>query len=151
MSANSKVVEEFITAFAKIQRELNSTAREFLTKFHNLFPDALRVYEPLVDVEDRDAYLLVYMDLPGFKKSEIKIIVAEDFVEVRAEKSEERIKEEDGRRYLQRERFYRRAVKRVDLPVKVRPDSARARLEDGVLTIILQKSGERREVEVSVE
>lgn len=151
MAADNKLVEEFIAILAKLQREIGGATREFLAKYHNLFPAALRVYEPLVDIEERDNNIVVYMDVPGFKKNEIKIMVTEDFVEVRAEKNEDRVREEDNRKYLQRERFYRRVHKRVELPVKVRPDNARARFEDGVLTIILQKSGERREVEVSVE
>lgn len=151
MSAEGKIAEESIAVIARLRRELNAATKEFLVKFHSLYPDAFRVYEPLVDIEERDNHILVYMDVPGFRKNEIKIMVTEDFVEVRAEKSEDRVREEDGRKYLQRERFYRRVHKRVELPVKVRPDNARARFEDGVLTIILQKSGERREVEVSVE
>lgn len=151
MSSEGRVVEDFVSVIARVQRELNSATKEFLAKFHSLYPDALRVYEPLVDIEERDSHIVVYMDVPGFKKNEIKIMVTEDFLEVRAEKSEDRVREEDSRKYLQRERFYRRVHKRVELPVKVRPDNARARFEDGVLTIVMQKSGERREVEVSVE
>ncbi|MFZ8855194.1 MAG: Hsp20/alpha crystallin family protein [Thermofilaceae archaeon] len=150
-SPEGKVVEELLTALAKIQQSINSLSGSLWAKYHDLYPDSMRVYEPRVDIEDQGSYLVLYMDMPGFRKNEIKILITEDFVEVKAEKSEERVKEEDSRKYLQRERIYRRAYKRVELPAKVRTDNARARLEDGVLTIYLPKSGERREVEVRVE
>jgi Molecular chaperone (small heat shock protein) len=150
-SESRMIIEELVAALAKIQQSLNSVSRSLWAKYHEFYPDSMRVYEPPVDIEDQDSYLVLYMDMPGFRKSEIKIMVTEDFVEVKAEKSEERVKEESSRKYLQRERIFRRAYKRVELPVKVRADNARARFEDGVLTIYLPKSGERREVEVKVE
>jgi len=149
--SESRVVEELILALAKIQQSVNDISGNLWAKYHELYPDSMRVYEPRVDIEDQGSYLVLYMDMPGFRKNEIKIIITEDFVEVKAEKGEERVREEESKRYLQRERVYKRAYKRVELPVKVRTDNARARLEDGVLIVYLPKSGERREVEVKVE
>jgi HSP20 family protein len=93
----------------------------------------------------------VYVDLPGFKKSEIKIRVTEDSLEVFAEKNEERVKEEDSRKYIQRQRLYKNVYKKITLPTKIRPEQARARIEDGVLIVSIPKSGAEKEVEVKVE
>jgi len=151
MSDASKIAEELAEAVARLQKELNDALRSVWAKYSSLYPDKLRVYDPLYDIEDRGDSIAVYVDVPGFRKNEIKIRVTEDTLEVIADKSEERVKEENDRKYIQRERLYRSIYKKILLPVKVRPEQARARLEDGVLVVLLPKSGAEREVEVRLE
>lgn len=148
---SSKAIEELAEVVARIQKDINEVLRYFWAKYSTLYPDKLRVYDPLYDVEDRGDAVVVYVDVPGFRKNEIKIRVTEDSLEVIAEKSEERVREESDKKYLQRQRLYRQVYKKITLPVKVRPEQARARMEDGVLVITLPKSGAEREVEVKLE
>lgn len=145
------MAEELAEAMAKIQKELNETLRNIWAKYSALYPDKLRVYDPLFDIEDRGDSIVVYVDVPGFKRNEIRIRVTEDSLEIIAEKSEEKIREESDRKYLQRQRLYRQIYKKIELPVKVRPEQARARLEEGVLMVMLPKSGAEREVQLNVE
>lgn len=151
MSDAGKIAEELAEAVARLQKELNDALRSVWAKYSSLYPDKLRVYDPLYDIEDRGDSIAVYVDMPGFRKNEIKIRVTEDTLEVIADKSEERVKEENDRKYIQRERLYKSVYKKILLPVKVRPEQARARLEDGVLVVLLPKSGAEREVEVKLE
>ncbi|UNQ72585.1 Hsp20/alpha crystallin family protein [Infirmifilum sp. NZ] len=151
MSDSGKIAEELAEAVARLQKELNDALRSVWAKYSSLYPDRLRVYDPLYDIEDRGDSIAVYVDVPGFRKNEIKIRVTEDTLEVIADKSEERVKEENDRKYIQRERLYKSIYKKILLPVKVRPEQARARLEDGVLVVLLPKSGAEREVEVKLE
>ncbi|MEZ0345103.1 MAG: Hsp20/alpha crystallin family protein [Infirmifilum sp.] len=151
MSEPARVAEELAEAMAKIQKELNETLRNIWAKYSALYPDKLRVYDPLFDIEDRGDSIVVYVDVPGFKRNEIRIRVTEDSLEIIAEKSEEKIREESDRKYLQRQRLYRQIYKKIELPVKVRPEQARARLEEGVLMVMLPKSGAEREVQLNVE
>jgi len=151
MSDAGKIAEELAEAVARLQKELNDALRSVWAKYSSLYPDRLRVYDPLYDIEDRGDSIAVYVDVPGFRKNEIKIRVTEDTLEVIADKSEERVKEENDRKYIQRERLYKSVYKKILLPVKVRPEQARARLEDGVLVVLLPKSGAEREVEVKLE
>lgn len=145
-----EAVGEILSNVAKFQREIESMFREFWSKFFK-YQLPLRVGEPPADIEDRGGELVVYIDLPGFSKDEVKIKVTEDMLEVRAEKSEERKASERSRSYVVRERIYESFYKRISLPAKVRPEQAKARLENGVLEIRLPKSGAAREVEVSLE
>ncbi|MCC6003235.1 MAG: Hsp20/alpha crystallin family protein [Thermofilum sp.] len=145
------VASELAEAIARIQKELNDTLREIWARHFSLYPEKLRLLDPPYDVEDRGDSLVVYVDLPGFKKSEIKIRVTEDSLEVFAEKNEERVKEEDSRKYIQRQRLYKNVYKKIALPTKIRPEQARARIEDGVLIVSIPKSGAEKEVEVKVE
>lgn len=76
--------------------------------------------EPLSDliVGEKDVALTV--ELPGVEKQDVNLHVAEDAVTVRAEK---------GRRYH----------KRITLPVKVVPASAKATFKNGILDVTLQR------------
>ncbi len=91
--------------------------------------------EPLVDVIDADDEIWVIAELPGISKDKIKVKATEDYVEIRAE---------NGKKYY----------KKIELPAKVDPKSARAKYKNGVLDIKLKKKEEKEpkeETEVKVE
>jgi len=84
-----------------------------------------------------------------FAKIEIKVGEITDAEKV--EKSESRKLEEKGKKYIVKQRVYEGFYKRIVLPVKVKPEGARAKLVNGVLELILPKSEAKKEVEISVE
>jgi HSP20 family protein len=92
-------------------------------------------YEPLADVIEDDDTVTVVVELPGAKKDKIKVKVGEDYVEVRAS---------NGKKYY----------KRVALPAKVKPETAKARFNNGVLEIVIEKKEKKKpkgEVEIKPE
>ncbi|RLE94237.1 MAG: hypothetical protein DRN04_04220 [Thermoprotei archaeon] len=105
-------------------------------------------YDPPADVEDLGEKYVVKIDLPGFKKQEIKIKVGEDYIQIRAEKGEEL--EEVGKKYIIRQRVYKKAVKELKLPEKIKPNprEIQVKYENGVLEIIVPKAGFAKEVEI---
>lgn len=143
-------INEILSNVAKVQRELEGMFRDFWSRFFKYKP-LLGYGEPPADVEDRENELVIYIDLPGFSKEEIKIKVTEDMLEVRAEKSEGRKLTEKSRNYVVRERIYESFYKRINLPIKVRPEQAKAKLDNGVLEVHLPKSEAAREIEVKLE
>ncbi len=146
------VVKEVYKQIAKLQKEVEQTFRDIWSRLPQLpIPVTFGYFEPAFDIEDQGDEYVIYIDLPGFTRDEVKIRVTEDTVEVRAEKSEERKLADKNRNYIVRQRVYEGFYKKIDLPGKVRPESARARLADGVLEIHLPKSEKKREIEVSVE
>lgn len=76
--------------------------------------------EPLTDVMVGEKDVAITVELPGVEKQDVNLRVAEDAVTVRAEK---------GRRYH----------KRIQLPVKVVPSSAKATFKNGILDVTLQR------------
>ncbi|HIH90704.1 archaeal heat shock protein Hsp20 [Ignicoccus hospitalis] len=92
-------------------------------------------FEPLVDVMEEDDKVTVVAELPGAEKDKIKVKVGEDYVEIRAR---------NGKKYY----------KRVALPTKVKPETAKARFNNGVLEIVIEKKEKKKkegEVELSPE
>lgn len=149
MSIETEVyVKKIFDSLSEMQRHIERMFREFWKSA----PKELRFgfYEPLVDVEDKGDEYIVYINVPGFSKDEVKVRVTEDFVEVSAEHSEEKKKEIASKNYVMRERVYEGFKRRIELPTKVRPESASAYLKDGVLEIHLPKSEAAREIEVSI-
>ena len=75
--------------------------------------------------------------MPGFKKEEINLNVTENAVEISAAKKEERIeKTEKSFRHEKSAEAFSRAF---TLPEKVESDKVEAKLEDGLLTVIMPK------------
>lgn len=92
-------------------------------------------FEPLVDVIDEDDQITIVAELPGVSKDKIKVKVGEDYVEIRAS---------NGKKYY----------KRIRLPAKVNPETAKAKFNNGVLEVIVEKKEKKKkegEVEVKVE
>jgi HSP20 family protein len=77
--------------------------------------------EPLTDVMEGDTDVSLTVELPGAEKGDVNLRVTEDTVTVRVEK---------GKRYH----------KRIELPAKVAPDSAKATFKNGILDLVLQKA-----------
>ena len=146
------VIKEVYRQMAQLQREMEQRFRDIWSHLSKLsLPITFGFFEPAFDIVDEDDELVLYIDVPGFSRDEIKIRVTEDAIEIRAEKSEERKAEEKERRYIVRQRVYEGLYKRIHLPCKVRPEAARAKLVNGVLEIRIPKSEAKREVEITVE
>jgi len=147
------LIKKVINTIADMQKQFEKTFKEVWKTLPREYTSEYVVgfHEPLVDIEDRGDEYVIYADVPGFSKDEIKIKVTEDFVEIMAERSEEKKKEIASRNYVIRERLYEGFRRRITLPEKIRPEMAKARLDNGVLEIHLPKSGAVREIEVHVE
>lgn len=86
---------------------------------------------PTTDVYSDDKALTVETHLPHFKEDEISVDQHEGVLEIRAERTE---KEEDKKKYLQREsatKFYRR----IALPKNANAENIEAHLNDGILKV----------------
>ncbi len=88
--------------------------------------------KPLVDVIETDNEIQVIAEMPGVKKDDIELKATERSLEIKAEG--------ETRKYHEV----------VSLPADVDPDSAKARYNNGVLEVILQKkagSGKKIKIE----
>mgnify|MGYP000173805734 FL=1 len=145
-----EVVRGTIEALRRIEEEVNKLFRDLASKYPSVaYPSG--AYEPPIDIEEREDAYVVYADVPGFSKEDIKITVGDNYVEIEAQKSEEEIREAASRNYVVRQRSYESIKKRVELPSSIKPEEARAKLENGVLVIHLPKRVVGREIPISIE
>ncbi len=95
---------------------------------------------PLADFWETDKEFKAEIDLPGINKEDLEINVYGNNLEIKAEKSHEEKKEENGS--FRQERYYSGFYRQIPLPEKSDPDSVKAEYENGVLKISVPKTEE---------
>ena len=81
--------------------------------------------------------LIVKAALPGFGKEEVAVKVTENTIEIEAQHKEKKI-EQTEKMYRVEKRFGT-LRKLLTLPAEVKPESAKANMENGILEIKLEK------------
>jgi HSP20 family protein len=102
-----------------------------------------------VDVREDADHIFVEAELPGFKKEEVDINMENSTLTISAEhkeshKGSNEEKPSDKADWLLRERRYSRFQRSFTLPATVDPQSVQAKLNDGILTVTLQKREESK-------
>jgi len=135
-----------------------------IIRSHPLFDDFLRDFspgffvrplhgEPLpsagqirIDVKESDGAYTVHAELPGVPKEDIQVSIDGGVVTLRAE-----IRQHDsqgsGDKVLHSERYYGEVARSLQLPQDIDQAAAKAKYDNGVLTLILPKkqaSGSQR-------
>lgn len=104
---------------------------------------------PYVDVIDRDNDVIVTADLPGVEKSDIKINVRGNIVEISGEKKSEKEVKEEG--YLRHERGFNRFYRAIRLPTTVDETKANATFNNGVLEVTLPKTEKQKASSIPIK
>ncbi len=96
------------------------------------------------DVREREDKYEVVMDLPGFKKEEIKVELKEGYLTVSAGKSlEEGDKDKEGK-YIRRERYVGNMSRSFFVGKDITKEDIHAKFEDGVLTLDFPKEAPKK-------
>jgi HSP20 family protein len=106
---------------------------------------------PRVDIYDRGNELVLKADLPGMKKEDLDIHLADNVLTISGEtKKEEKVEKENYYRY---ERSHGSFFRRFELPYDIDPEHIKAHMEDGVLEVKLPRTaeaqGKTRKISVS--
>jgi HSP20 family protein len=104
-----------------------------------------------VDVREDADHIYVDAELPGFKKDEVDVTLENGQLTISAERREEN-RQGDGKNgnFLLNERRYTRFLRSFTLPPSVDEKSCDAKLNDGILTIVLNKREETKPRKVKV-
>ena len=131
-------------------RDLQGELGRFFNDFGSNIGTIEEGFVPAIDVRESEDSYRVDIDLPGIKKENIKIEVAEGVLSISGErKSESESNEKD---YHRVERSYGSFRRSVSVPGGFQHDAVNAHFEDGVLKVVLPKPEESkpRRVEVKV-
>ncbi|WP_246845864.1 Hsp20/alpha crystallin family protein [Bdellovibrio sp. ZAP7] len=128
---------------------------DLFSQFEEFFGDLDRGYTPAarstmdfspsVDIEEKENAYIVTTDLPGFKKEDIKIEMADNVLTI----SGERIKEAGDKKYS--ERSWGKFQRTFSLPVHVAGDKIEASYKDGVLEVTLPKAENAKSRSIKVQ
>ena len=109
----------------------------FFNHFHArplFFPHTVSVS---CDIEDLGKEILVKVDLPGVTKKDIKLDISENSIQISARHKDESKK--NNKNFLKKERTELSYYRVLPLPVKVLSGKAKAKLSDGILSVIIPK------------
>ncbi len=94
------------------------------------------IREPLVDIIEKDDELEIVAEVPGAKKEDIKVSATQDYLTISAK----------------REAPETKYFKRIKLPAKVDPSTAKAKYNNGILQVNIKKKESKAEgKEIKVE
>ena len=109
------------------------------------------LWTPQIESFQQGDQFIVRADLPGMKKDDVRIEVADDSLTIEGERKEEHNEEREG--YYRSERSYGSFCRVVPLPEGTIPESARASFNNGVLEVTIQapprEVSRKRRVEIS--
>ena len=107
------------------------------------------VWAPSLDVEETNDAMMIRAELPGMKREDIKVTVAEDTVTISGERKYE--SEQKDRTFHRVERAYGSFQRTIALPVSVQGDKAEASYRAGVLELTLPKAETVKAREITIE
>ncbi len=104
---------------------------------------------PALNIVEEEETVIVKAEIPGVRREDLEISLEGDALTIR------------GRREVRHEEekvsFHRREIesgsfsRAVTLPVKINPDTVNARLENGILTVTLEKAAEMKPRRIAIE
>lgn len=108
------------------------------------------VWNPRVEVSERDGRLVVRADLPGVKKEDVSIELHDDRLVISGERKSEEQEEDKG--YFRSEVTYGSFTRVIPLPEGVTAEDAKANFKDGVLEVDValpkQQQRQSRKIEI---
>jgi len=107
------------------------------------------VWYPLIDIKETADEIVVAAEIPGMKKSDIKLTMSDDQLTIQGERKME--KEERNETYYRIERTYGKFKRVIKLPVPVDTQDISATYKDGILQIKLPKSEKSKAKKIAIE
>ncbi len=133
--------------------QFRSELQEMFDRFSDdlSFPngDALKAWQPRVDVEETDKEITVKADLPGVDPKDIEVQVVNGVLTLKGEKKEE--KEEKKKNYHRVERFVGSFYRAIPLPAGADADKVVATTTKGVITVTVPKKAEMQPKKIAVK
>ncbi len=103
------------------------------------FESDLSPLEMRVDIAEKNGSYTVHANLPGVKKEDINVRIDGNLVQIDAEVKKEKDIKEEGNKILRSERYYGSMSRSFTVSQDVDDAKAKAKYEDGVLTLDLPK------------
>jgi HSP20 family protein len=138
-------------------RDVESIFREFAMpafgRLPRLFDDSGATFEwsPSADISETDKEYIVKAELPGVKREDVKVSIADGVLTIKGERKQE--KEEKGEHTHRLERAYGSFCRSFSLPDDANDKQVRAETKDGVLRVHVPKTSTAKStpIEINVE
>ena len=96
------------------------------------------------DVKENEHDFEIFVDLPGFKKEDLKLDLTDGYITISANKT---LDEEDKKKYIRKERFYGSVSRSFYVGDSIKKEDIKAKFDNGVLTLSIPKVEPKEEKE----
>jgi len=120
--------------FEQMSKQFETAADRWGT---GIEPWAEGMDQPRIDMAEDDEQYTIVADMPGFAKDDIDVYVTDRTLAIEAEHSEEMVAEEAN--FIQQERSHQSLARRITLPSDADTEHIAASMDDGVLTITVDR------------
>ena len=101
------------------------------------------------DVKEKDTEYEVDIDLPGFKKEEVKAELRDGYLTIRAAKGVDREEKKEDGKYIRKERYSGNMSRSFYVGKNVTQEDIHAKFEDGILKLTVPKKEAKKAEEKS--
>jgi len=108
----------------------------------------LSMWDPAVDLYEKDDHYVIKAELPGVDKNDVNIDLRDRLLTLSGERSYDNEVEKEN--YYRRERSFGRFQRSFTLPADVDPDKIKAEFKDGVLKIEVPKPEEKKSKKITI-
>jgi len=129
-------------------RELNRLQEDLDRAFSGARPGAAYEY-PAINVWTNEENAVCTAEIPGIDPSDIEVSVVHDTVTIKGTRRPEELRE--GERFHRRERGYGDFTRTLQMPFKVAQGEVEARVDRGILQIVLPRAEEDRPKRIAVQ
>jgi HSP20 family protein len=106
-------------------------------------------WSPSADISETDKEYLIRAELPGVKKEDVKVHLADGMISIEGERRQE--KDEKNEKFHRVERVYGSFSRRFSLPEHIRADAVRSDYKDGVLSVHIPKTEKEQPKQIPVQ
>ena len=96
------------------------------------------------DVRETDNGYELDIDLPGFKKDEVKLDLKDGYLTISAAKGLDRDEKDKQGRYIRQERYAGQCSRSFYVGDSIQPADVHAKFEDGILKLTLPKAAQEK-------
>lgn len=136
-----------------ISDSIESMFKRFLAPSiaQNWLESDLAPLEMRVDIAEKNGTYTVHANLPGVKKEDIHVRVDGNLVQIDAEVKQEKDIKDNGSKILRSERYYGAISRSFTVAQDVDDTKAKAKYENGVLTLELPKKTTSTSKQLSIQ
>jgi HSP20 family protein len=121
-----------------------------------LFEDAMAPYQrsqagvfPLINLTEDKNNFYVRAELPGVKAKDLDIQATANNIAISGERKI--ASDNQGARYHRRERDAGKFSRMIGLPSEINPDEVQAKLENGILTVVVAKAEAAKPKQITIK
>jgi HSP20 family protein len=105
-------------------------------------------WSPSAGISETDKEYVVRAELPGMRKEDVKVMLANGVLTIEGERKQEKEREE---RYYRVENCYGAFSRAFSLPDNIKSDAIRCESKDGVLTLHVPKTERSKPKEITIQ